>query len=86
MTFEDWYAIHGSGWTREINLAKQAWDAATYAANTRAGDASNEAEKEARRKVAVDEIGHQLLVLALGSPSNEAIIKKLDAIIKAAQG
>jgi hypothetical protein len=55
------------------------WDAATYAANNRAGDAGNEAEKVERREVAVDKLAELY-------ESDGWNGKTVDAIIKEAQG
>lgn len=61
MTFEDWWATED--FNDEKAAAKAAWDAATTAANTRSGDASNaegqaanEATKRNRVRVADDEL------------------------------
>ncbi len=83
MTFEQWWATEAykGPWTDLDKVCRAAWDAATYAASTRAGDAANEAEKDARRKVAVAKI---LPLLEENQLSGDA--DRLDAIIKVAQG
>lgn len=87
MTFKEWYAGHDFEKTPNLeDDLRSCWDAATYAANTRAGDASNEAEKDARRKVAVDNL------IGLEDRRRQFMIdfkefqRERDAIIKAAQG
>jgi hypothetical protein len=81
MTFEDWWPTAFYHTTEEV--ARQAWEAATYAASSRAGDASNEAEKVERLDEAVVEAG----VLFVGlTPISAALTDKLRAIIAKAQG
>jgi hypothetical protein len=75
MTFEEWEDKWLDDHLGKHPSAADAWDAATYAANTRVGDASNEAEKDARRKVAMDALSDRDFTDA-----------ELDTIIKVAQG
>jgi hypothetical protein len=76
----------GHGDTFEDLLKQLTWQweelrtKATFEANERAGDAANSAEKDARRKVAVEEM--QPLLAPWGKMQPE----KVDAIIKEAQG
>ena len=77
MTFAEWHAKQPTFGVNAERLAHDAWDAATSEANNRAGDASNEAEKDARRAIAVKAIQESGLFI------HES---ELDAIIKIAQG
>lgn len=59
MTFEEkWKELTGDDPAAVLNYngGKLLWEAATYAASVAAGDRGNEAEKDARRKVAVMQI------------------------------
>lgn len=88
MTFEKWWGEYPTNPPAAKEWLRDAWDAATYAANTRAGDASNEAEKDARRKVAIDKLRE--LISGDWDYEWECRLSKLpelmDAIIKEAQG
>jgi hypothetical protein len=81
VTFEDWWPTAFYHTTEEA--ARQAWEAATYAASSRAGDASNEAEKDARRKVAVKALAD---FYNTDIQSMAEFNEQVNAIIKAAQG
>jgi hypothetical protein len=64
-TFEEW----SEKFARENDrypTNRESWDAATYAANVRAGDAGNEAERKAR--------------LEAGVKAYQAILKRDDSI------
>jgi hypothetical protein len=83
-SFEEWWAtqtMYARSSYQYEQLARDTWDAATTAANTRAGDASNEAEKDARRKVAIQRI--HMEAMERDGNLDEFLA---DAIIKEAQG
>jgi hypothetical protein len=69
----------------ELEVARHFWDAATSAANTRAGDESNEAEKDARRKVAMQEL-IDLENWYDGQGTRELFDAKQDDILRKCQG
>jgi hypothetical protein len=95
-------AVYGLTDEHMIAMVRDFWDAATYAASTRAGDAGNEAEKDARRKVAIVKFSEALKwnsVCTHGEESDycdccrydwekriAALPVLVDAIIKEAQG
>jgi hypothetical protein len=87
MTFEEWYAQRIRGWSAMVKdmatveiVARDAWDAATFAANNRAGDAGNEGEKADRLETAMVELNQ----LFKGYWNNEAVA--LRTIIAKCQG
>ncbi len=83
MTYEEWWEDYATKRNPAGLTLKDAFDAGysagTDAANSRAGDASNEAEKEERREVAVDKLAELY-------ESDGWNGKTVDAIIKEAQG
>jgi hypothetical protein len=71
----DWKLAHDAYYTGRTQ--------ALFEANNRAGDAGNEAEKDARRKVGVEETLELLYRYSNPRPSTVAAV---DAIIRKAQG
>jgi hypothetical protein len=88
MTFEEWWGKRtvNEEYGLSVTDMKASWDAATYAANTRAGDAGNEAEKDARRNVAVIQLNALIPGEVLTAEHEVYVRQRLDAIIKEAQG
>jgi hypothetical protein len=86
-TFEEWWANYPRPQC-DKGPANDAWDAATYAANTRAGDAGNEAEKDARLENAMRQFR---IVAAAGNEGFDGLqdpklTQWIEVLIKEAQG
>ena len=80
-SFEEWWTTQSEGHPDNVPKYREIWDAATYAANNAQGVAANEAEKDARRKVAVEKLS--VLWQEDWAPM---VRSKMDAIIKECQG
>jgi hypothetical protein len=88
MTFQEWrdnrYGLVNEETFLNLSDLQAAWDAATTAVNVRSGDSANEAEKDARRKVAIEKMTDWFGGQCLDAPLTFS--EMLDAIIKKAQG